>query len=170
MRSVNGVQMRPSAPVRQTEAFYEKRYPTAYKVCHWDRAEGLKSAIGLRTAVLPARVAAYALRCWTKQRKGFGPLAVFRDLDAVAQFFTYNLHLLVPVVLEVCYAPSKEVALWRPGHIPGMSLLRTLVDLPKGTLLAERVLPLRVVSAWSTPQYEATGMPLEWADLSRLSY
>lgn len=173
--------------MRQTEAYFRSKYPVAYKLCHFD-TPGLRSAIVQDRGV---RLMPYKVRHWTVRKARNGPLACFQDLECIWSFLRSNIDNCCPVVLEVCLKPSKDSELWywyrQPrGSYPNRWGYERRSYLPTGTIFADRVLPLRVVTldelavfnqrtfqghqfdwraiglreGWT--RYEAMGFPLTW--------
>ena len=174
-----------SAPLQTTEASFRRKYAVGYKVCHFDDVT-LCSAIALGFLGRPGqRLAKYALRRWTYRLPKCGPLACFNSLADVRDFMASNWGLGAPVVVEVCYVPSDDTALWYPflDTLGDIGCQRRDSDIPNGTRFAQRVLPLRVVPAFelygyvdigfagigavdavtaATRLYQAMGLPMTW--------
>lgn len=85
------------------------------------------------------RVVDYALRRTTKPRKGCGPLCVFRTLRRAKNWAV----LWRGIAYKCLYKPSKHGRIW--GIVRPKEIGMRLVDLPRGTVLADRVRLMRKV-------------------------
>jgi len=79
---------------------------------------------------------------WTRRKHGFGPLALFKDLDTAIRFRkAYCMYDNSLQVFKCRYMPSNDNALWYPYiHVSsGMLHTSSRHNLPAGTILADMI-------------------------------
>lgn len=80
--------------------------------------------------------------------RGCGPLAAFKDLEALANFLWSEYGGYMPNTMAIFYAevdPSEDNTLWKPFDIPNVGVNETDY-LPSGTLLCDSIMLLEDVT------------------------